>query len=301
MVFLLGPTASGKSRVALEVARKTGAEIVSLDAFQVYRGMDIGTAKPTRKEQDEIPHHLLDLVNPEESFSAANYKREGEGVVRALKKDGRKALWVGGTGLYHRVMTQGLSAAPRTDKEVAEQIERMATEEMADEIQRVDPEWAKGADLQNRRRMVRALAVWQQTGRTMTDWQKKETTPGLLLGSRNFVLVPTMATLSRVIEQRAKGMLEGGWVEEVRVLIQREGWRGSPGSRAIGYEQVAMMMQGKMGKQEACDKIVTETRAYAKRQLTWFRGLTNFQAIEIDPQLSPCKSVVDTLMAALSE
>lgn len=104
------------------------------------------------------------------------------------------------------------------------------------------------------------------------------------------MLFPKIATLSKVIEQRAKGMLEGGWVEEVRVLIQGEGWRGSPGSRAIGYEQVAMMMEGKMGKQEACDKIVTETRAYAKRQLTWFRGLTNFQAIEIDPQLSPARA-----------
>ncbi|NCW27727.1 MAG: tRNA (adenosine(37)-N6)-dimethylallyltransferase MiaA [Verrucomicrobia bacterium] len=301
MVFLLGPTASGKTRLAMEVARRVGAEIVSLDAFQIYRGMDIGTAKPTRKEREEIPHHLLDLVNPTESFSSADYKREGERVVLDMHQGNRRALWVGGTGLYHRVMTQGLSPAPRTDKKVAEEIEIQETEEMAEEVRRIDPEWAKGADLRNRRRMVRALAVWRQTGRTMTDWQRNDTVPGLLSGAGNYVLLPAMGTLSKVIEQRVRTMLEGGWIEEVRVLLRQEGWTGSPGSRAIGYEQVAMLIEGKMGKQEACEKIVAETRAYAKRQLTWFRGLTSFQPIEIDPQLSPAPNVVEILVTALSK
>lgn len=285
----------------MEVARRVGAEIVSLDAFQIYRGMDIGTAKPTRKEREEIPHHLLDLVNPGESFSSADYKREGERVVLDMHQGNRRALWVGGTGLYHRVMTQGLSPAPRTDKKVAEEIEIQETEEMAEEVRRIDPEWAKGADLRNRRRMVRALAVWRQTGRTMTDWQRNDTVPGLLSGAGNYVLLPAMGTLSKVIEQRVRTMLEGGWIEEVRVLLRQEGWTGSPGSRAIGYEQVAMLIEGKMGKQEACEKIVAETRAYAKRQLTWFRGLTSFQPIEIDPQLSPAPNVVEILVTALSK
>jgi len=285
----------------MEVARRVGAEIVSLDAFQIYRGMDIGTAKPTRKEREEIPHHLLDLVNPTESFSSADYKREGERVVLDMHQGNRRALWVGGTGLYHRVMTQGLSPAPRTDKKVAEEIEIQETEEMAEEVRRIDPEWAKGADLRNRRRMVRALAVWRQTGRTMTDWQRNDTVPGLLSGAGNYVLLPAMGTLSKVIEQRVRTMLEGGWIEEVRVLLRQEGWTGSPGSRAIGYEQVAMLIEGKMGKQEACEKIVAETRAYAKRQLTWFRGLTSFQPIEIDPQLSPAPNVVEILVTALSK
>lgn len=285
----------------MEVARRVGAEIVSLDAFQIYRGMDIGTAKPTRKEREEIPHHLLDLVNPGESFSSADYKREGERVVLDMHQGNRRALWVGGTGLYHRVMTQGLSPAPRTDKKVAEEIEIQETEEMAEEVRRIDPEWAKGADLRNRRRMVRALAVWRQTGRTMTDWQRNDTVPGLLSGAGNYVLLPAMGTLSKVIEQRVRTMLEGGWIEEVRVLLRQEGWTGSPGSRAIGYEQVAMLIEGKMGKQEACEKIVAETRAYAKRQLTWFRGLTSFHPIEIDPQLSPAPNVVEILVTALSK
>lgn len=301
MVFLLGPTASGKSRLALEVARKVGADIVSMDAFQIYRGMDIGTAKPTRQECEAIPHHLLDLVNPEDSYSAADYKREGEGVIRKLKKSGRRALWVGGTGLYHRVMTQGLSTAPRTEKTIADQIETMATEEMVEEIRRVDPDWAKGADLRNRRRMVRALAVWRQTGRTMTFWQKEETVPGPLAGMRNYILFPKMEALTQSIQKRVQQMFEAGWADEVRGLMKRNGWMGSPGGRAIGYPQVTMMLEGKMKKKEVCEKIVAETRAYAKRQLTWFRGLTKFQAIEIDPQLPPSESVVETLVTALTD
>ena len=300
MVFLLGPTASGKSTLAMEVARRVGAEIVSLDAFQIYRGMDIGTAKPTKKEREEVPHHLLDLVNPEESFSSADYKRAGERVALDMQRGNRKAIWVGGTGLYHRVMTQGLSTAPRTDKKVAEEIETKGTEEMAEEVRRIDPEWAKGADLRNRRRVVRALAVWRQTGRTMTDWQKTETVPGLLSGARNYVLLPTMANLSVAIQQRVGAMLQGGWIEEVRELMKQAHWRGSPGSRAIGYAEVEKLIHGEMGKEEVGAKIVARTRAYAKRQLTWFRGLTNVQAIEIDPQLSPTPGVIETLVTAFS-
>jgi len=284
----------------MEVAGMVGAEIVSLDAFQIYRGMDIGTAKPTRKEQEAIPHHLLDLVSPEDSFSAAEYKREAEKVLRVLQNHGRKALWVGGTGLYHRVLTEGLSTAPRTEKEFADPMGNMGTEEMAEEIRRVDPEWAKKADLRNRRRMVRALAVWRQTGRTMTDWQKNETVPGPLSGIKNYVLLPKIGVLTESIQKRVRQMLEAGWPEEVKVLMERDGWRGSPGSRAIGYHQVALMVEGKMGKKEVWERIVADTRAYAKRQLTWFRGLTNLQAIEIDPQLPLSKSVVETLVTALS-
>lgn len=284
----------------MEVARKAGVEIVSLDAFQIYRGLDIGTAKPTRKEREEIPHHLLDLVQPEDEFSSADYKRDAENVLADLRNRNQEAIWVGGTGLYHRIMTQGLSAAPRTNHNVAEQIEKMSTPEMAEEIQRVDPEWAKGADLKNRRRIVRALAVWRQSGRTLSDWQKKDTVPGLLSGIPCFVLVPRMESLVASIVKRVGQMLDGGWVEEVRGLLKRERWRGSPASRAIGYEQVAMIVDGKMGKKDACDEIVAETRAYAKRQLTWFRGLPNFQAIEIDPQFPPLKTTVETLLTALS-
>jgi len=300
VVFLLGPTACGKSKLAMEVARKAGGEIVSLDAFQIYQGLDIGTAKPTRKEREEIPHHLLDIVQPEDSFSAAEYKREAEQVFTQLKEKRKKAIWVGGTGLYHRVMTKGLSTAPRTDIRIAEEIEEMSSEKMAQEVRRVDPEWAKGGDLKNRRRMVRALAVWRQTGRTISDWQKKDTILGPLSEVKSYVLMPKIKDLTQSIIKRVGHMLDSGWVEEVECLMRREGWRGSPGSRAIGYEEIACLIEGKSDRKEVCDKIVTTTRSYAKRQLTWFRGLPNFQPIEIDPQLPLPKSTVETLVTALT-
>ena len=300
MFFLLGPTACGKSGLAMALARETGAEIVSVDAFQVYRGLDVGTAKPTRGEQRDVPHHLIDLVLPEEAFTAADYKRSAEKVIVDLAQRGKRAIWVGGTGLYHRVMTKGLTQAPPTDKDIADEIEKMGTLEMAEEIKRVDPDWAEGADLKNRRRMVRALAVLRQTGRTMTDWQRKETFPGPLSKSKVYVLVPKMENLTRAIAQRVDVMLEGGWADEVRLLMQREGWRGSPGSRAIGYAEVEAWVEGRIRRDEARDKIVTNTRAYARRQLTWFHGLTNFQAIETDPQRQPSPAIFEALRATLS-
>jgi tRNA dimethylallyltransferase len=284
----------------MEVARRAKAEIVSMDAFQIYRGMDIGTAKAKKKDQEEIPHHLLDLVEPEDPFSSADYKREGEKTLTDLQRRKKNAIWVGGTGLYHRVMTEGLSAAPPTERETADEIETMSTPEMADEIRRVDPVWAQGADLRNRRRMVRALAVWRQSGRTLSDWQKNETKAGPLSRSETYVLFPKIKELAPSILGRVTQMLEEGWVEEVRGLMKKKGWQGSPGSRAIGYSEVALLIEGKMGRQETCEKIVTATRAYAKRQLTWFRGLSNFQPIEIDPQLPPSRKAVETLVTALS-
>ena len=124
VIFLLGPTASGKSRWAMEVARETGAEICSVDAFQIYRGLDIGTAKPSGMAQKEIPHHLLDLVEPEQGFTAADYLRSSGNVLEALRKRKKKAVWVGGTGLYHKVLTEGLAKAPGTDLQVAAELEK---------------------------------------------------------------------------------------------------------------------------------------------------------------------------------
>lgn len=283
----------------MEVARKVGGEIVSMDAFQIYRGMNIGTAKSKEEDRRDIPHHLLDIVEPEVSFSAADYRREAEQVLADLRERKKPALWVGGTGLYHRVMTEGLSSAPRTDPHVAKEIERLATPAMAEEMKRIDPAWAKTGDLQNRRRMVRALAVFRQSGRTMTEWQTQETKTGSLSGTSCFLLMPAMEVLTRVIRQRIEKMLAEGWVEEVRHLLQRETWRHSPGSRAIGYEEIVQVVEGRINLEEAKEKIAAHTRAYAKRQLTWFRGLPNTHLIDFDPQLAPTPKALETLVKGL--
>ena len=283
----------------MEVARKTGAEICSLDAFQVYRGLDIGTAKPSAQARKEIPHHLLDLVEPEEGFTAADYLKAAGEVLAGLKHRSRRAVWVGGTGLYHKVLTEGLARAPGTDGKVAAELEARSTEELAEEIRRVDPEWSCKADLQNRRRLVRALAVWRQTGRKMSSWQREETQPGPLAGTRTFALVPDLDAVAAVIRARVAGMIQDGWVEEVKKLQDRQGWRGCPGGRAIGYREIEMVVAGRINREEAGDKIVAATRAYAKRQLTWLKRIPNLIPIEAKPGRAPQPAGVEKLAQAL--
>ena len=230
MIFLLGPTATGKSRLAMTLAQQTGAEIASVDAFQIYRGLDIGTGKPSQEEQRKVRHHLIDLVEADEEFSAAGYAREAQRVFSDLEKRKVPSIWVGGTGLYHRVLTQGLSKAPGTDRTVAENLEKKTLEELVAAVRRVDPVWAEKADLKNLRRVVRALAVWEQTGRKMSDWQKQETMKGLMSEVQTWCLMPAIDILVEVIRKRVEGMLSGGWVEEVE---GRRGWVG----RAVGRPQ----------------------------------------------------------------
>ena len=301
VIFLLGPTASGKSRLAMEVARQTAAEICSVDAFQIYRGLDIGTAKPSGMARKEIPHHLLDLVEPEEGFTAADYLRSGQKVLENLKKKDQKAIWVGGTGLYHKVMTEGLAKAPATDIKMAAELEAKSTAELGEEIRRVDPEWSEKADLRNRRRLIRALAVWRQTARKMSAWQREETAPGPLSGAKTFALVPDLDSLAAVIRTRVAGMIQDGWGEEVRRLRERPGWRGCPGSRAIGYREIELWLAGRMGKEEAGDEIVAATRAYAKRQLTWLKRIPNLTVIEAKPGSSLPLAGVEKLVQALAQ
>ena len=298
-IFLLGPTAAGKSRLAMTLAEQGGAEIASLDAFQIYRGLDIGTGKPNQEEQARVRHHLIDLVEAKEDFSSADYAREAQRVLHDLKRRKVNSIWVGGTGLYHRVMTQGLSKAPGTDRATAENLEKKTTEELAETVRKIDPGWAENADLQNRRRVVRALAVWEQTGRKMSEWQKKETEPGPMAKVETWCLVPPMELLGGVIRRRVEGMLAEGWIEEVKGLMERPGWERCGGSRAIGYGEVAKLVRGEIGRDEACDKIVSATRAYAKRQLTWFRGIPNVRSIEIDPREPLPKAGVEMLVRAL--
>ena len=300
VIFILGPTASGKSRLAMEVARKTGAEICSVDAFQIYRGLDIGTAKPSAMARKEVPHHLLDLVDPEEGFTAADYLRRAGTVLTDLKKKGKKAVWVGGTGLYHKILTEGLAKAPGTDGKVAAELEAKSTAELVEEIRRVDPEWSEKADLQNRRRLIRALAVWRQTARKMSSWQREETVAGPLAGAPTFALVPDLDALAAVIRTRVAGMIQDGWVEEVRKLRERGGWRGCPGGRAIGYREIELVVAGRLSREEAGDKIVAATRAYAKRQLTWLKRVPNLVIIEAKPGQSLPATGVEKLAKALA-
>lgn len=280
-VFLVGPTGAGKSALALRLAEQLGLEIAAVDAFQVYRGMDIGTAKPSAAERTRIRHHLMDLVEPWESFTAGRYLELGAALVAALQTRGQSSIWVGGTGLYVRVMRSGLAAAPPTDSRLRAELEKLPLAQLQAEVKQADPAWAARADLQNPVRVIRALAVWRQTGRPLSVWQQ-EGGVGPLSQAPILALVPKREQLRRRVEERFEAMWSSGWPDEVAGLLQIPGWITSGSARAIGYRAVAAVVQGKMTRADCRHQVVTETMAYAKRQLTWLRRERNLLTIETD-------------------
>lgn len=293
-VFILGPTASGKSDLALRVARAMNAEICCVDAFQVYRGLDIGTAKPTAEERAEIPHHLIDLAGAEEAFSVADYLQAAGKVLEDLQRRGVNSVWVGGTGFYYRALRRGLSQAPASDLAIIKELEKLPLEALQQEIRDVDPAWAAEADLQNPRRVLRALAVIRQTGKPMSWWHG-QMTPALLPKAAAICLVWQRDNLKARIEKRVDAMWEAGWVDEVRALNRNPAWVGSQSFQAIGYADVLNQVEGAMTAPECRESVVRLTGQYAKRQLTWFRAEPEVGLVEIDER-SPIDPLVQRLL-----
>lgn len=278
-LLLFGPTGAGKSDLAMRLAERFGLEIVGVDAFHVYRGLDIGTAKPTAKDRARVRHHLIDVVAPTEPFTAGSYLSHAEVVAADLARRDQGAVWVGGTGLYFRVLRQGLAPAPPTDPAVRAELESRSVDDLRAEIERVDPAWAATADLNNPVRLVRALAVWRQTGCPLSRWQQMGRS-GPLAAYPLVALVPSRDLLRRRVEERFEAMRAAGWEEEVRHLLTLPGWKSSGASRAIGYRAVAAVIRGQMDWERCRAQVVAETMAYAKRQLTWLRREDNFRIIE---------------------
>lgn len=277
--FIVGPTASGKSALALQLAERMGAGICSVDAFQIYRGLDIGTGKATREEQAKVPHHLLDLAGPTDSFSVADYLRAAKKVLE--QADPRRLLfWVGGTGLYARALREGLSPVPESDPERVKELSGWPLERLQSEVRRLDPKWCENADLQNPRRIIRALAVVLETGRPLSEWQQ-DREPALLPDARVLFLAPERAFGQELIAERVCNMWGAGWPEEVKGLLEIEGWRESQSAKAIGYLQIADYLAGKTGREECLQQIVLQTGQYAKRQMTWFRSEENAETIPL--------------------
>jgi tRNA dimethylallyltransferase len=273
---LLGPTAGGKSAVALAVAKKVPVEIVSVDSAQVYRGMDIGTAKPTSAERARVAHHLIDLVDPDESYSAGRFREDAIGVIQKILENGRIPLLVGGTMLYYRALTTGLDALPQADPDIRRHIDREAAERgwpaLHKELEKVDAKTARRLAPNDAQRIQRALEVWRLTGKPLSSLQgaRPEALPFAL---KACVLIPERAELHRRIEQRFDAMLEAGLVEEVRALRQKYDLSpGMPSMRAVGYRQVWEYLEGALDRDTLRSRAVAATRQLAKRQITWLRG-----------------------------
>ena len=288
LVVIVGPTAVGKTRLALRLAGELGAEIVSADSRQVYRGMDIGTDKPTAEERQRVPHHLVDIVNPDEEFTLARYQDMAYAAIDDVLARGRVPLLVGGTGLYIKAVAEGWSIPRvRPNEALRTELYREAEVEggvaLHARLRQVDPVAAEKIDPRNVRRVIRALEVYLEAGRPISELQRRRPPPYRVL---QIGLTMERAALYRRIDQRVDRMIETGLVEEVRGLVEQGYGYDLPAMSGLGYRQVGSYLRGEISLEEAIRLIKRDTRRFVRQQYNWFRlddeGIRWFQALD-DP------------------
>jgi len=279
-LVLTGPTGSGKSALGLELAERLGAEIVAMDSMTLYRGMDIGTAKPTPEERRRVPHHLIDVLDPWESASVAWWLERAAECCRAIERRKKRSLIVGGTALYLKALRFGLFDGPPGDEalrhRLAEEAQQQGVVALHCRLAAVDPVTAQRLHPNDVRRVIRALEVWELTGRPLSAWQQQWNQPDDLgpEGTANVLWLdlPRDELYAR-IDARVEAMVAGGLVEEVRALIQLPQPLSREAAQALGYKEMIEHLQGRATLAETVRRIQTRSRQFAKRQLTWFRHL----------------------------
>ena len=295
-VFIVGPTASGKSAIALELADRLGAEIVSADSMQVYRGMDIGTAKPTPAERRQVPHHLLDVCDINEPFDAKQF-------IELARPWLPRALVVGGTGMYVRALRHGLFSGPGRNPALRARLEGLPAETLFTELQQLDPRTAATIDRHNPRRLIRALEVFHVTGQSIRQLQASfplvgqasRLSPRVEDDRRDacptttpiFGLQRDRVDLFARIEQRIDAQIAAGWVDEVRQLMAQGLAKNPIALQAAGYRELAAYLAGELTLPAAVALIKTRTRQLARRQLTWFRREPGLQWITVGAAETP--------------
>jgi tRNA dimethylallyltransferase len=285
---LLGPTASGKSRLALALAERLPIEIVSMDSAQVYRGMDIGTAKPGAAERARVPHHLIDILDPDRSYSTGRWRMDAIAAVEEVLRRGKVPLLIGGTMLYYRALVGGLDALPQADPQVRAAIDAEAAERgwpaLHAELERVDPKSARRIAPGDTHRIQRALEVWRLTGEPLSALHGTAG-GGLPFALKAFALMPAeREALHERIAQRFDAMLKAGLVDEVKRLRSRYRLTlGMPSMRAVGYRQVWQYLEGELDERSMREQAIAATRQLAKRQLTWLRSFTDVETVAEDP------------------
>lgn len=275
LVIILGPTASGKSEMAVELARKFGGEIINADSLQVYRGLDIGTAKPSREIRRQVPHHLIDLVEPDEPFSAADFQGAARQAIDDITRRGRKVFVVGGTGLYIKALVQGLVDSPSGAGEVRQELEAMARrvgkEEMLRRLAEVDPASAARLHPNDQVRIIRALESHRLTGRPISVDRSAHGFSESVYHALKLGIKVEREELYRRIDLRVEKMLGEGLVAEVQSLLSRGLTPDLKALRSIGYKEICAFLAGDCDLTEATRLMKRDTRHYAKRQLTWFK------------------------------
>jgi tRNA dimethylallyltransferase len=278
-LVLTGPTGSGKTALALALAERLGAEVVGMDSMTLYRGMDVGTAKPTPEERRRVPHHLIDVLEPWESASVAWWLRQAEAVCREIESRGKWALFVGGTPLYLKALLCGLFDGPPADEAVRARLtaeaERSGPAALHQRLATVDPPSAARLHPNDVRRVVRALEVWELTGRPISDWQRQwpAATAGPPAEGRVLWLDLPREVLYQRINARVEAMAAAGLVDEVRRLRSLPQPLSREAAQALGYKETFDYLDGRATLLETLERIKTRSRNFAKRQLTWFRHL----------------------------
>lgn len=275
----MGPTAAGKTELAVEMVERFNMEIISVDSAQIYREMDIGTAKPDAKTRRRAPHHLIDILDPAESYSAANFASDAGRLIKEIQAKGKVPLLCGGTMLYFRAIIEGLSELPEADEAIRQSLEVEAQakgwQAMHAQLARVDPQSAQRIHPNDPQRIQRALEVYRISGVSLTDWTQCNQPQGLPYEFYKFVVSPEdRSILHQRIESRFDQMLSAGFVDEVKRLQQRGDLDlGKPSMRCVGYRQIWEALAGKYSLQEARLKGIIASRQLAKRQLTWLRSM----------------------------
>ncbi len=287
--FLTGATATGKTDVGIALAKRIDAEIVSLDSMTIYRGMDIGTAKPSPEQQTAVPHHLIDIVDPSAEFSVAQYVDAATKTVSDILSRGKVPLFVGGTPLYLKSLLRGLFDGPPADWQTRQQIEQELAEvgqpALYNRLQQVDPLAASHIHPNDTRRLIRALEVYRATGQPISHQQLQFEDETPAEECRVFVLRRERAELHARIEGRVEAMAECGLVEEVRSLIVNGRELGRTARQAVGYREALAHLAGEYDRDEMIARITYRTRRFAKRQGTWFRSLSECRFVDVTGEL----------------
>lgn len=279
VIVICGPTASGKTKLGIEVAKRINGEIVSCDSMQIYKDMDIGTAKPTKAEQSEAKHYLIDFVSPDKRYSVAEYKKDAENVLEKIIKKNKQPIIVGGTGLYLNSLIYGIDYPNiETDlkyrKHLEEKVDEFGLEKIYNEAKEIDPQAIEKISKNDKKRILRILEIYHSTGKTKTQLEKESRQNGIKYDYKIFVLNMPREELYERINKRVDIMIQEGLVEEVEKIINK--YKEFPTAmQGLGYKEVLEYVEGKITKEEMIDKIKMETRRYAKRQLTWFKSYQN--------------------------
>lgn len=288
--FLAGPTAGGKSAASLHLARLIDAEILSMDSMAVYRGMDIGTAKPTRQEQEQVPHHLLNLVDPARDFSVTEYLDHAAAAVRDVLSRGKTPLFVGGTGLYLRSLLRGVFQGPEANwglrQRLELQIQQSGVQSLHDRLAEVDSETALRLHPNDTRRIIRAIEVFEATGRPLSQLQSQSPADPDSFGPAVWI-DPPRGWLHERINARVDLMMQDGLLQETRALLATTPPPGRTARQALGYRELIAHVEDSVPLEEAVEQIRTGTRQFAKRQCTWFRNLPECRACPILGTESP--------------